>query len=112
MQHLQTFDFLWTRFLSTNTLHNSRPLSLGTLGFPQAKLQLLANIMIPWILLWVRIFAITVLGLNHVNPILARCVTDSGNSALREIEGYLSKGIVTDGNSGHLQHQSESSETN
>lgn len=39
-------------------------------------------------------------------------VTDSGNSALREIEGYLSEGIVTDGNSGHLQHQSEGGETN
>jgi len=37
------------------------------------------------------------------------CVTDSGNSALREIEGYLSEGIVTDG---HLQHQSEGGETN
>ena len=40
------------------------------------------------------------------------CVTDSGNSVLREVEGYLSEGIVTDGNSGHLQHQSGGSETN
>src|SRR6266481_376718 len=75
MRRLQNFDFLWIRLLSANTLHNFRPLSLGTLGFPQAKLQLLANITIPWMLPWVRIFAITVLDLNHVNQILARSVS-------------------------------------
>lgn len=40
------------------------------------------------------------------------CVTDSGNPALWEIGGYLSEDIVTDGNSEHLQHQSEGGETN
>ena len=50
--------------------------------------------------------------LRHTNPILARCVTDSGNSALREIEGYFLEGIATDGTSRHLQHQSEGGETN
>ena len=36
MQHLQNFDFLWTRLLSANTLHNSRLLLRHT-GPPSSQ---------------------------------------------------------------------------